>query len=308
MLPRFTRFSSTYRTFIRRGLLAHPSVQIQMLGPVNHFPRRDRLSRGALRVWGSRPRDDREDDHRYCKNHPKPKCEAIWFLGHVCLLAPDVARPDFSKRNRERYVSSVTRCSDEIGQGWLPAVPPSLDFNCRRFWRTGDATAGLLGARLKTLSASRGKREGAVSPSSTTAGATCAPRAPHRRCNGVVPHTRPPRRWTSVPPEPKCPPRRSRSFLPQNTINSRFGRGCGKGTRRRSTPRALQGLGWKVELREAGKGRIPGSLQLQCRTESGGSAHHHGERLHHRQSRQCGIPTNGSLTHRIPCYFFESVP
>jgi hypothetical protein len=41
------------------GLLAHPSVQIQMLGPVNHFPRRDRLSRGALRIWGSRPRDDR---------------------------------------------------------------------------------------------------------------------------------------------------------------------------------------------------------------------------------------------------------
>ena len=163
-----------------------------MLGPVNHFLRRDRPSRGALRIWGSRPRDDREDNRCYCKNHPKPKCEAIWFLGHVCLLAPDVARSDFSKRNRERCVSSVTRCSDEIGQGWQPAVP------CR----------GAHGARLKTLSASRGKRDGkgAVSPSSTTAGATCAPRASHRRCNGVVPHTRPPRRWTSVPPEPNARP------------------------------------------------------------------------------------------------------
>ena len=194
-------------------------------------------------------------------------------------------------------MSSVTRCS--------------FDFNCRLFWRTGEAVAGLIGARLRTLSASRGKRgrERAVSPSSTTAGATCAPRAPHRLCNGVVPHTRPPRRWTSVPPEPKCPPRRSRSrFFRKIRSIAALAAGAAKELGGRSTPRALHGLGWKVELREAGKGRIPGSLQLQCRTESGGSAHHHGERLHHRQSRQCGISTNGSLTHRIPCYFFESVP
>jgi hypothetical protein len=167
-------------------------------------------------------------------------------------------------------VSSVTRCFGEIGQGWQLAVPSSFHFNCHLFWRTGDAAAGLLGARLKTLSASRGTRgrERAVSPSSTTADATCAPRAPHRRCNGVVPHTRPPRRWTSVPPGPNARREGPGRVSSQNTINSRE---CGKGTGRRSTPRALHGLGWKVELREARKDRIPGSPQLQCRTESGGS-------------------------------------
>lgn len=42
-----------------RGAVADPLVQIQMLRPINHFPRRDWPNRSALRIWGSRPRHDR---------------------------------------------------------------------------------------------------------------------------------------------------------------------------------------------------------------------------------------------------------
>jgi hypothetical protein len=77
--------SSTHPTFIPRGLLADPLVQIPVLRPVN---RRDRRSRIALRIQRGRPRRD----HRYRKNHSEDECESIWFRCHVFLLAPDRCR------------------------------------------------------------------------------------------------------------------------------------------------------------------------------------------------------------------------
>jgi hypothetical protein len=126
------------------------------------------------------------------------------------------------------------RCFGEIGQGWQPAVPSSFHFNCRLFWRTGGATAGLFGARLKTLSASRGKRgwKRAVSPSSTTAGATCALGRRIDVATGVVPHTRHPADGRRCRPT-QCSPRRSRSRSFPKTINSPLAAGAA-GTARRS--------------------------------------------------------------------------
>ena len=162
----------------------------------------------------------------------------IWFLGHVCLLAPGAARPDLSKSNRERCVSSVTRCSDEIGQRWQPAVPSSFHFNCRLFWRTGDAVAGLIGARLKTLSASRGKRDG-KGPLALRQPLPVQRVRLGRRIDVATGTFR-----TPVHPADGRRCRPTGRVSAQNTINGRFGRGCGKGTGRHSTARALHGLGW----------------------------------------------------------------
>jgi len=185
-------------------------------------------------------------------------------------------------------VSSVTRCSDETGQGWQPAVPSSFHFKLPPVLAHGRGGRGAhWGPFENAFGKSRKTGTGrAVSPSSTTAGATCAPRAPHRRCNGVVPHTRPPADGRRCRPTQMPAAKEPVAFLPQNTINSRFGRGCGKGTGRHSAPRALHRLGWKVELREARKGRIPRSPQLQCRTESGGSGLAKRCRINDHQSRR----------------------
>src|SRR5262249_53263432 len=56
--------------------------QIQMLSPVDHFARRSRPSRCALMV--GRPRRDRYDDHRQCKNRREPKSETIWCACAIC--------------------------------------------------------------------------------------------------------------------------------------------------------------------------------------------------------------------------------
>jgi len=197
----------------------------------------------------------------------------IWFLGHVCLLAPGAARPDLSKSNRERCVSSVTRCSDEIGQRWQPAVPSSFHFNCRLFWRTGDAVAGLIGARLKTLSASRGKRDGK---------GPLALRQPL-----PVQRVRLGRRIDVATGSFRTP------------VHPADGRRCrpNPNARREATGRVSSA---SIAALAAGAAKELGAAPLVlC----------HGPR----RSALSAIPSmrntyHGSLTHRIPCYLFESVP
>jgi hypothetical protein len=175
------------------------------------------------------------------------------------------------------------------GKAGSPRCLPRSISNCRLFWRMGEAVAGLIGARLKTLSANRGKRG---------RGGPLALRQPlpvqrvrlGRRIDVATGSFR-----TPVHPQmdvgaarPKCPPRRNRSrFFPKIRPIAALAAGAvGKGTGRRSAPRALHRLGWKVELREARKGRIPGSPQLQCRTESGGSGLAKRCRINDHQSRR----------------------